>query len=237
MKRVWLVAVAACALPISADFSAQTRPSTDPRTAAAADTALRVVVSLRARRLWVVARQSDTLLTAPVAVGSGKTLRASGQTWTFNTPRGIHVVRSKEENPIWVRPDWSYVEVAQKYGFRLARIEPGRPIELEDGRVLEIRNQIVGFTDVSGDFSPLPTNEELVFDRVLYVPPIETQNRRVPSQLGRYRLNLGGGIGLHGTPDAASVGRAVTHGCMRLRDADLEWLYTHVPIGTRVYIF
>ena len=237
MKRVWMVAITACGLAIGANLRAQTRPSTDLRAGAAADTALRIVVSLRARRLWVVTPQSDTLLSAPVAVGSGKTLRASGQTWTFNTPRGVHVVRSKEENPIWVRPDWSYVEVAQKYGFRLARIEPGKPIELEDGGVLEIRDQLVGVTDVSGDFSPLPTNEELVFDRVLYVPPIETRNRRVPGQLGRYRLNLGAGIGLHGTPDATSVGRAVTHGCMRLHDADLEWLYTNIPIGTHVYIF
>jgi hypothetical protein len=136
-----------------------------------------------------------------------------------------------------VRPDWSYIEVAQKYGFRLTRVQPGKPIVFDDGRALEIRDQVVGLTDVSGDFSPLPPDEELVFDRVLYVPPIETRNRRVPGQLGRYRLNLGDGIGLHGTPDANSVGRAVTHGCMRLHDADLEWLYTNIPIGTHVYIF
>ena len=222
---------------IGADLRAQTRPSTDLRAGAAADTALRVVVSLRARRLWVVSRQSDTLFSAPVAVGSGKTLRASGQTWTFNTPRGVHVVRSKEEDPIWVRPDWSYVEVAQKHGFRLARIEPGKPIELGEGRVLEARYQVAGFRDVSGDFSALPTDEEIVFGRVLYMPLIETRNRRVPGQLGRYRLNLGDGIGLHGTPDAKSVGRAVTQGCMRLHDADLDWLYVHVPVGTSLYIF
>jgi len=236
MKHLW-IAVTAAALTAGADVSSQARRFVDPRAAARADTALRVVVSLQARRLWVVTGQSDTLLAAPVAVGSGKTLRASGRTWTFNTPRGVHVVRSKEEDPIWVRPDWSYVEVAQKHGFRLAWIEPGKPIELGDERVLEIRDQVVGFRSVLGNFSPLPTNEEIVFGRALYVPPIETLNRRVPGQLGRYRLNLGGGIGLHGTPDAKSVGRAVTHGCVRLHDTDLEWLYVHVPVGTSVYIF
>jgi len=236
MKYLW-IAVTAAALTVGRDVRSQTRPVVDPKAAAKTDTALRVIVSLHARRLWVVDGDSDTLLAAPVAVGSGKTLRASGRTWTFNTPRGIHMVRSKEENPIWVRPDWSYVEVAKKYGFRLARIETGKTIELDDGRVLEVRDQVVGIRDVSGDFSPLPANEEIVVDRVLYVPPIETRNRRVSGQLGRYRLNLGDGIGLHGTPDARSVGRAVTHGCMRLHDADLEWLYSHIPAGARVYIF
>src|SRR5215468_4154067 len=137
MKYLW-IAVTAVALTVGTDVGSQTRSSTDPRAAAKADTILRVVVSLQARRLWVVAGQSDTLLAAPVAVGSGKTLRASGRTWTFNTPRGVHVIRSKEENPIWVRPDWSYVEVAQKHAFRLARIEAGKQIELGEGRALEI---------------------------------------------------------------------------------------------------
>jgi lipoprotein-anchoring transpeptidase ErfK/SrfK len=236
MKYLW-IAVTAAALTVGGDVGSQTRPVVDPRAAARTDTALRVLVSLHARRLWVVNGESDTVLAAPVAVGSGKTLRASGRTWTFNTPRGIHVVRSKEENPIWVRPDWSYVEIAQKYGFRRARIETGKPLALDDGRVLEIRDQVVGIRDMSGDFSPLPADEEIVIDRVLYVPPIETRNRRVPGQLGQYRLNLGDGIGLHGTPDSKSVGRAVTHGCMRLHDADLEWLFTNIPVGTRVYIF
>jgi hypothetical protein len=72
---------------------------------------------------------------------------------------------------------------------------------------------------------------------VLYVPPIETVNRRVPNQLGRYRLNLGAGVGTHGTPDSNSVRHAVTHGCMRVFDADLQWLYANVPLGTRVYVF
>jgi L,D-transpeptidase YbiS len=30
---------------------------------------------------------------------------------------------------------------------------------------------------------------------------------------------------------------AATHGCVRLRDDDIEWLYEHVPVGTKVYIY
>ncbi|MFL5575974.1 MAG: L,D-transpeptidase, partial [Gemmatimonadaceae bacterium] len=40
-----------------------------------------------------------------------------------------------------------------------------------------------------------------------------------------------------GTPDEATVGAAVTHGCVRLRDADISWLYDNVPVGTPVYIY
>jgi lipoprotein-anchoring transpeptidase ErfK/SrfK len=238
MRRVWIVAIAIAAFSTCAEAAAQaSKPSADPRAAAARDTATRILVSLRARQLWVIAATGDTLLTAPVAVGSGKTLRAGGRAWTFTTPRGVHVVLSKEEDPIWVRPDWAYVEVARKYGLRLVPLEPGKPVVVDDGRVLEIRNRIVGIVDADGGFSPLSTDDELVFGRVLYAPPIETQNRRVPGQLGRYRLSLGNGIGLHGTTDSRSIGRAVTHGCMRLHDIDLEWLYVNIPIGTRVYIF
>ena len=236
MKRLWIVAVIAGALAICADASGQ-RPKTDVRAAAKRDTALRIIVSLSARQLWVVAGAEDTLLAVPVAVGSGKTLRSAAHTWTFNTPRGIHTVLSKEKDPVWVRPDWAYIEVARKLSLRLAHIDPGRAVVVDDGRVLEIRNQVAGLIDADGNFAPLPTDEEIIFGRVLYVPPLEAQNRRVPGQLGPYRLNLGNGVGLHGTVDSTSVGRAVTHGCMRLYDADIEWLYVHVPIGSRVYIF
>jgi L,D-transpeptidase YbiS len=236
MKRLWILAVIAGAFAMCAEASGQT-PKTTVATAAKSDTALRVVVSLSARRLWVVAGAEDTLLVVPVAVGSGKTLRSGAQTWTFNTPRGIHAVLTKEEDPVWVRPDWAYIEVARKLRMRLAHIDVGKPVVVDDGRVLEIRDRIAGLVDTDGNFTPLPTDEELIFGSVLYVPPIETLNRRVPGQLGPYRLNIGDGVGLHGTADSASVGHAVTHGCLRLYDADIEWLYVHIPIGTRVYIF
>ena len=34
-----------------------------------------------------------------------------------------------------------------------------------------------------------------------------------------------------------SIGKAATHGCMRLRDEDIEWLYQFVPVGTKIYIY
>ena len=42
---------------------------------------------------------------------------------------------------------------------------------------------------------------------------------------------------LHGTPREESIGQAATHGCVRLREADVAWLYDFVPVGTRVYVY
>jgi lipoprotein-anchoring transpeptidase ErfK/SrfK len=44
------------------------------------------------------------------------------------------------------------------------------------------------------------------------------------------------GVGIHGTPDAASIGYSASHGCVRMRIPDAEWLFNNVSVGTPVYI-
>lgn len=49
--------------------------------------------------------------------------------------------------------------------------------------------------------------------------------------------SFGGGpgqIGLHGTDDPSSVGRAVSHGCIRLSDEDITFLAETLPLGTPI---
>jgi lipoprotein-anchoring transpeptidase ErfK/SrfK len=43
-------------------------------------------------------------------------------------------------------------------------------------------------------------------------------------------------VGIHGTPDAASLGYSASHGCIRMAIPDAEWLFGHVQIGTPVFI-
>ena len=45
-----------------------------------------------------------------------------------------------------------------------------------------------------------------------------------------------GGVGIHGTPDAASIGYSASHGCIRMRIGDAEWLFERVRLGTPVFI-
>jgi lipoprotein-anchoring transpeptidase ErfK/SrfK len=44
------------------------------------------------------------------------------------------------------------------------------------------------------------------------------------------------GVGIHGTPDAGSIGYSVSHGCIRMQIPEAEWLFEHVEIGTPVFI-
>jgi len=45
-----------------------------------------------------------------------------------------------------------------------------------------------------------------------------------------------GEIGIHGTNDPSSVGRSVSHGCIRLRNADITTLAKMLPLGVPVQI-
>jgi hypothetical protein len=44
------------------------------------------------------------------------------------------------------------------------------------------------------------------------------------------------GVGIHGTPDAASIGYSASHGCIRMRIPDAERVFGHVSVGTPVFI-
>ncbi len=205
------------------------------RALAAHSTGYRLVVSLQDRHLWAIIGV-DTILSAPVAVAKGTTLEYLGHEYTFNTPRGVRHVLRKESDPVWLPPDWLYVETAAEHGLKLDRVQIGQRHKLSDGRYLTVRDSVVGVID-HGEFAVMPTDEHIVFDNTLFIPPMGTRNRRIYGELGRYRLDLGEGYLLHGTPYKESIGMAATHGCVRMRDEDIEWLYDHVPVGTRVYIY
>jgi lipoprotein-anchoring transpeptidase ErfK/SrfK len=44
------------------------------------------------------------------------------------------------------------------------------------------------------------------------------------------------GVGMHGTPDPASIGYSASHGCIRMRIPEAEWLFSRVHVGTPVFI-
>ena len=49
-------------------------------------------------------------------------------------------------------------------------------------------------------------------------------------------LGIVGGVGIHGTAAEYSIGTAASHGCIRMRVADVIDLYPRVPVGTAVLI-
>jgi hypothetical protein len=207
----------------------------EPRTAG--DDAMSLLLSIEQRRLWVIGSEGDTMRSMPVAVGSGRTLRRGGRTWRFATPRGTATVIGKDENPMWIPPDWHYIERAGQLGLALESIAFGQRITLDETLVLLVRDGRVGTVGEDSVFVPFEESEEIIIDGTLFIPPFGSVNRRVPGVLGYHRLRLSNGVGLHGTPDKQSIGKAVTHGCIRLHDEDVAWLYENVPVGTRITIY
>jgi hypothetical protein len=200
-----------------------------------------IVVSLAENMLWYKLRDS-ILFSAPVATGSGKVLvsGSGGSQWRFETPRGRLAVQEKDEDPAWVPPDWHFVETARKKGIGTLKLNRGDPVSLKDGSQLTVQGTDVvkrfpdGRTQSVGEAKE---GRELVVDGKLVIPPFGTNQRRYMGVLGTRRLSLGDGYAIHGTNNPSSIGRSVSHGCIRMRNEDIEQLFPMVAIGTPVYVY
>ena len=199
-----------------------------------------IVVSIEDHRLWY--RNGDSVLfTTEVATGSGRILEKSGADshWRFETPRGRLVVESKEQDPVWVAPEWHYVEEAQRRGLGVVRLSRRQQIPIGDGSYLTVAGSDVvkRFPDGRQTVVDASEGSELVAGGNIVIPPFGTNQRKYRGVLGTHRLNIGDGYALHGTNKPETVGRSVSHGCVRLRNEDIAKLYEMVPIGTPVFIY
>jgi L,D-transpeptidase catalytic domain len=199
-----------------------------------------IVVSLGDHRLWY--KHGDSVLfTAGVAIGSGKVLERSGTDahWKFETPRGRLAVVSKETEPVWVPPDWHFIEQAQKRGLGVIQLHRGQTLPTRDGGHIIVAGADVVLQSSDGRLTPLVASDEreIVSDGNIIIPPIGTNQRKYKGVLGTHRLNLGDGYALHGTNKPETIGRSVSHGCVRLRNEDIARLYEMVPVGTPVFIY
>ena len=199
-----------------------------------------LVISLEERHL-LYKQRGAILFSTEVATGSGKTMVKEGgaSAWKFETPRGRLVVQSKEEAPVWAPPDWHYVEQSRKRGLGLVRLGMAQPLDASDGSVITVEGNDVVRVLPDGRRNVLQATDgrEIVVDGKILVPPLGTTQRRYEGVLGTYRLNMGDGYAIHGTNQPETVGRAVSHGCVRLRNEDIAKLYAMVPVGTPVYIY
>jgi hypothetical protein len=201
-----------------------------------------IVVSISDKRLWY--RQGDrTIFTTRVATGTGKELVKEGPNggvhWKFDTPRGRLVVEAKETDPVWVPPDWHYVEMAGKKHLGVVKLMRGKSIPIGGGAVVTVDGTDVITKYPDGRKVPFETSEgkEIVANDSIVIPPYGTNQRKYVGTLGVNRLYLGDGYGIHGTDEPATIGTAASHGCVRLRNEDIETLFRIVPIGTVVYIY
>jgi lipoprotein-anchoring transpeptidase ErfK/SrfK len=111
---------------------------------------------------------------------------------------------------------------------------PDRKLALiEDGRVVKIYQTAVG-----ADRSPSPTGTFTLVNR-LENPTWYTKGKVVPpgksNPLGTRWLGLSQkGYGIHGTSNPSSIGHNASHGCIRMRNHDVEELYKLVAVGDTV---
>jgi L,D-transpeptidase YbiS len=82
-----------------------------------------------ARNHLYIRHRDRVMLDALASTGSGTILDKPGETqsqWIFDTPRGEFFVQSKLTNPVWVKPDWAFIEEGLAVPKNQAdRIEPG----------------------------------------------------------------------------------------------------------------
>jgi hypothetical protein len=196
----------------------------------------RIVISRDALRLWLV-RGDSALFSAPIAVGRDTIFRYGENEWDFNTPTGRMRVQGKEESPIWVPPDWHYLEKAVQHGLEPVRLRNQQRVMLSDSTIIEVRRGVVGRTNRYGHWREFTPGGEIIFDDKIFIPPIGSPQRRIPDVLGTHRLILGDGYLIHGTPEEDTIGQWASHGCVRMLNSDVERLYGMVRIGTPVYVY
>jgi lipoprotein-anchoring transpeptidase ErfK/SrfK len=89
--------------------------------------------------------------------------------------------------------------------------------------------------------TPTPVGRFAVTDRLITTDPngpygccILALSAHAPHTIQGW----GGGdrIAIHSTPDAASIGEAVSHGCVRVTMAEGRWLLNHIPLATPTVI-
>jgi L,D-transpeptidase YbiS len=75
------------------------------------------------------------------------------------------------------------------------------------------------------DEAPLPT-DDLVLSRILWLDGLEERNANTRDRF----------IYIHGTNHEEEIGRPASHGCIRMKNADLIALFDRVPLGAEVVI-
>jgi L,D-transpeptidase ErfK/SrfK len=117
---------------------------------------------------------------------------------------------------------------------RLVISIPDRKIALlEDGRVVKVYGIAVGKKS-----TPSPSGNFHIASRVVkptWFQPGKVVGPGPANPLGTRWMGLGyKGYGIHGTNRPASIGKAASHGCIRMRNQDVEELFELVQVGDEV---
>ncbi len=103
----------------------------------------------------------------------------------------------------------------------------------EDGHLVKSYDVAVGKPS-----TPSPRGEFVVARRVAnptWYGPNKVVGPGKANPVGTRWIGLSAkGYGIHGTNVPSSIGKAASHGCIRMRNADVEELFTQVDVGVTV---
>ena len=145
--------------------------------------------------------------------------------------QGVVVTIDVSTNQAWLYRDGELLETA--------------PVATGSDKILRKGSRVWFFRTPRGHLSvvgkivnPVWTKPDWAFiEEGKRVPPANSPLRRVKGTLGRYALDLGGGILVHGTDDPKSIGKKASHGCIRMPAAMLRRVFEETTVGSSVYIF
>jgi lipoprotein-anchoring transpeptidase ErfK/SrfK len=106
---------------------------------------------------------------------------------------------------------------------------------LKDGKVLKVYRVAVGSSN-----SPSPSGEFAIVDRITnptYYHPHVVIPASEESPIGTRWVGLNRkGYGIHGTNEPRSIGRAASHGCIRMSNREIAQFFELVRVGDPVEI-
>jgi L,D-transpeptidase YbiS len=178
---------------------------------------------------WRISRQSDFCTTT--AVDPKAEERAANRLAALR-PRGRYLVIDTSRNQLRVYDgDTLLHEAVCSTGSGTVLVHPSGKKTWTFDTPLGERRVVRKVRD------PIWTKPDWAFVEEGFEPPNDYSLRIDRVSLGDYALYLGDGYIIHGTLFQTLLGQGVTHGCVRLGDEDLEYVFQTIPVGARVYLF
>lgn len=215
---------------------------TSPFTAVAVPSRARRPAPVRAGALVADLRRPAELLRSP----GGRPYGSLGVRTAFGSPQALLVVRRSggwlgvlsplagNDRVGWIR---SAAATLGRVNWTLRISLARRQLTVSDGRRVRQRYRVA----IGAPASPTPPGRFAVTDRLATGDPagpygccILALTAVAPHAIQGW--SGGNRIAIHSTPETASIGHAVSHGCVRLTLAQGRWLLGHIPLGTPVII-
>jgi L,D-transpeptidase YbiS len=148
-------------------------------------------------------------------------------------PRGVYIVIDQTHNRLYLKKDDETLLEAV--------CSAGSGLVLKEGsgkkRQWVFDTPRGAFEVLSRSQKPVWSKPDWAFVEEGQPIPKNPADRLEYGSLGEYALNFGNGYMIHGTLYERLLGRAVSHGCIRVGRDDLRKVWAAAGLGTHIYIY